>query len=48
MKKYDIIVSGSVIRTFDNKEEAEKFLALVKKGPLSWVHPQECMRIKER
>lgn len=47
MKKYNVIVAGTVFGTYKTKEEAEKMLDEVKKSFLALIHPKDCMYIKE-
>lgn len=47
MKKFEVIVAGTVIGTYNTKEEAEKRLFEAKNSFLALVHPVDVFRIKE-
>ena len=48
MKKYEVFVAGTVIGTYDNKEDAEKRLFEAKHSFLAMVHPTNAFWIKEK
>ena len=48
MKKYEIIVGGTVIATATTKEEAKSLLHQAKNSFLALVHPVDCFYIKEK
>ena len=48
MKKYEVFVAGTVIGTYDNKEDAEKRLFEAKHSFLAMVHPTDAFWIKEK
>lgn len=47
MTKYNVIVAGTIIGTYNSKEEAEKRLYEAKHSFLAIVHPKDCFYIKE-
>lgn len=47
MTKYNVIVAGTVIGTYNSKEEAEKRLNEARHSFLAMVHPKDCFYIKE-
>ena len=47
MTKYNVMVAGTVIGTYNNREEAEARLEEVKHSFLAMVHPRDTMFIKE-
>jgi hypothetical protein len=47
MTKYNVMVAGTVVGTYNTREEAEARLAEVKKSFLAMVHPKNTMFIKE-
>ena len=48
MKKYEVLVAGTVIGTYNNKEDAEKRLFEARHSFLGLVHPKDVFRIKEK
>ncbi len=46
MTKYLVKVGGTVLATYNTREEAEKRLFEVKNSFLALVHPIDCMFIK--
>ena len=48
MKRYEIVISGTVIYTTFNREEAEQKLSQAKRSPLALCHPVDCFYIRER
>ena len=44
---FRVIVAGTVIGTYNTREEAEARLAEAKQSYLALVHPSECFRIAE-
>ena len=45
--KYEVIVAGTVVATYDNKADAENRLYEVQHSFLAIVHPKGTMFIKE-
>ena len=48
MKKYEIVVGGTVVATATTKEEAENLLYQAKNSFLALVHPVDCFYIREK
>ena len=48
MKKYELVIGGTVVMVYDSKEEAEKGLYDARHSFLAMVHPKDCMYIKEK
>ena len=46
--KYEVVVAGSVIGTYKNREDAEKRLFEAKHSFLAMVHPINCFFIREK
>ena len=46
MKRYEVIIGGTVINVYETKEEAEKRLYEVKNSFYALVHPIDCMFIR--
>lgn len=46
--KYEVLVAGTVIGTYNTIEEAEKRLNEAKHSFLAMVHPKEAFRIAEK
>lgn len=46
--KYEVIVGGTVIATYETREEAEKRLEEARNSFLALVHPYDTFRIKEK
>ena len=44
---YNVVVAGTIVGTYNTKEEAEKRLFEVQHSFLAMVHPKDCMYIKE-
>ena len=47
MKKYNVVVAGTILGTYTDRIEAEQRLDEAKHSFLSIVHPQDCFYIKE-
>lgn len=47
MKKYNVMVAGTVVGTYKTREEAEERLDQVRHSYLAMVHPRDVMFIKE-
>lgn len=47
MKKYNVMVAGTVMGTYNTREEAEVRLEEVRHSYLAIVHPRDVMFIKE-
>ena len=47
MKRYEVLVAGTVIGTYATREEAETRLYEAKHSFLAMVHPQDVFRIRE-
>ena len=48
MTRYEVVVAGTVIATFDYKQNAEKELERVKHSIYAMVHPIDCMYIRKK
>ena len=46
MTKYEVVVAGTVIATYNTKEEANDRLNEVRHSFLAMVHPSDCIFIK--
>lgn len=47
MERYEVIVAGTTVNTYNTKKEAEERLNEIKNSFLAMVHPIDCMYIKE-
>ena len=47
MKKYEVIIAGTVNATYNTTEEAEKRLYEIKNSFYALVHPVDCMFVRE-
>lgn len=47
MKKFEVVIAGTVINTYETREEAEDRLFEVKNSFLALVHPIDCFYIRE-
>jgi hypothetical protein len=48
MKKYEVVVAGTVQARYSNREEAEQRLYELKHSFLALVHPVDCFFIREK
>jgi len=46
--KYEVVIAGTVVNTYDKKEDAEKRLHEIKNSFYALVHPIDCMYIREK
>lgn len=47
MKKYNVIIAGTIVGSYETKEEAENRLNEIRHSYLAMVHPKNCMYIKK-
>ena len=45
--KYEVIVGGTVVGTYENKVDAEKKLYEAQHSFLAMIHPVDCFYVKE-
>lgn len=46
--KYEVVVAGTVVETYETREKAEKALYEIKHSFYAMVHPVDCMYIREK
>ena len=47
MKRFEVIVAGTIIAKCETREDAEQALALARRSFLAMAHPQDSFFIKE-
>lgn len=48
MKRFEVVIAGTVESEYETREQAEKRLNEIKNSFYAMVHPVDCMWVRER